>query len=201
MSLHGRFQRLTISVAIGGIADIAGNAAGSTGTRMTHERHSANRYSMTPSASSTNDCEIVTPRDLAVLRLTINSNLVGCSIGRSVVFSPLQSGPHNPRPLHECIQAWPVRKQTTGLYVFAKSKHRYHSVSQSKFSETPAVGIKNWRCKNEQRAAIFRRRLCQRLLIVTRLARTRPRQGAARATWRSWALPPIGGPTTGPRKR
>ena len=135
----------------------------------THERHSANRYSMTPSASSTNDCEIVTPRDLAVLRLTINSNLVGCSIGRSVVFPPCNPV-HIIRGLHECIQAWPVRKQTTGLYVFAKSKHRYHSVSQSKFSETPAVGIKNWRCKNEQRAAIFRRRLCQRLLIVTRLA-------------------------------
>ena len=34
-----RFQRLTISVAIGGIADMTGNAAGSTGTRMTQNCH------------------------------------------------------------------------------------------------------------------------------------------------------------------
>jgi hypothetical protein len=33
-----RFQRLTISVAIGGIADMTGNAAGSTRSRLTHLR-------------------------------------------------------------------------------------------------------------------------------------------------------------------
>jgi hypothetical protein len=44
---------------------------------------------MTWSARSSSDWGIVRPSALAVLRLITNSNLVGCSTGRSVGFAPL----------------------------------------------------------------------------------------------------------------
>jgi hypothetical protein len=47
-------------------------------------------HSMTSSARSRNASEIVRPSALAVLRLTISSNLVGCSTGRSAGFAPLR---------------------------------------------------------------------------------------------------------------
>jgi hypothetical protein len=47
---------------------------------------------MTWSARSSSDWGIVRPSALAVLRLITNSNLVGCSTGRSVGFAPLMSG-------------------------------------------------------------------------------------------------------------
>ena len=45
-------------------------------------------YSITSSARSRDASGIVRPSALAVLRLTANSNKVGCSIGRSPGFSP-----------------------------------------------------------------------------------------------------------------
>src|SRR5215472_16164145 len=48
------------------------------------------RYSITSSASESRLSEILTPRALAVLRLIIVSNLVGCSTGRSAGFAPLR---------------------------------------------------------------------------------------------------------------
>src|SRR5262249_20100535 len=45
-------------------------------------------HSITSSARSSNDSGIVTPRALAVVRLTTRSNLVGCSTGMSAGFAP-----------------------------------------------------------------------------------------------------------------
>src|SRR5262245_3360979 len=45
-------------------------------------------HSITSSARSRIEVEISIPIALAVLRLTTSSNLVGCSIGRSVGFAP-----------------------------------------------------------------------------------------------------------------
>ena len=47
-------------------------------------------YSITSSARSRSEGGIVSPSALAVLRLTTNSNLVGCSIGRSAGLAPLR---------------------------------------------------------------------------------------------------------------
>src|SRR6516165_4786422 len=46
------------------------------------------RYSMTSSARTSRDDGTVRPRALAVLRLTINSNVTGCSKGKSSGFVP-----------------------------------------------------------------------------------------------------------------
>ena len=50
-------------------------------------------YSITSSARSWNDSEIVSPSDLAVGRLTTNSYLVGCMTGRSAGLVPLRIFP------------------------------------------------------------------------------------------------------------
>ena len=47
-------------------------------------------YSITRSARSRIDCGIVSPKASAVLRLIINSNLVGCSTGKSLGWAPLR---------------------------------------------------------------------------------------------------------------
>src|SRR5207249_11237575 len=47
-------------------------------------------HSITSSALISNEFGMVRPRALAVLRLTTNSNLVGCSTGRSDGFAPLR---------------------------------------------------------------------------------------------------------------
>jgi hypothetical protein len=53
----------------------------------------AQLYSITSSARRRNDSGIVSPSAFAVLRLTTNSNLVGCTTGRSAGFSPLRIRP------------------------------------------------------------------------------------------------------------
>ena len=45
-------------------------------------------YSITSSAVSRNSCEIVSPSDFAVLRLTVSSFLVGACTGRSAGLAP-----------------------------------------------------------------------------------------------------------------
>ena len=47
-------------------------------------------YSMIWSARSSTDCGIVRPNALAVLRLITNSNLVGCSMGKSPAIAPFK---------------------------------------------------------------------------------------------------------------
>src|ERR1700704_298119 len=47
-------------------------------------------HSITSSARARIDGGIASPSALAVLRLTISSNLVGCSIGKSPGFAPLR---------------------------------------------------------------------------------------------------------------
>src|SRR4029434_651020 len=48
------------------------------------------RYWIISSARIRSDCGIVKPSALAVLRLITNSNLVGCSTGRSLGFAPFR---------------------------------------------------------------------------------------------------------------
>src|SRR5262249_47566376 len=48
------------------------------------------RYSITSSAVAISDCGTVRPSALAVLRLIMKSNLVGCSTGRSAGLAPLR---------------------------------------------------------------------------------------------------------------
>src|SRR5262245_62686681 len=50
----------------------------------------ASPHSITPSARTKNVSEIARPSALAVLRLTMSSNFVGCSIGRSAGLAPLR---------------------------------------------------------------------------------------------------------------
>ena len=47
-------------------------------------------HSITSSARSSTDCGIVRPSAFAVLRFMTNSNLVGCSTGRSAGFAPFR---------------------------------------------------------------------------------------------------------------
>src|SRR4029079_1237592 len=47
-------------------------------------------YSITSSARASSDGGTANPRAFAVLRLTISSNFVGCSTGRSAGFAPLR---------------------------------------------------------------------------------------------------------------
>ena len=51
---------------------------------------SVQAHRITSSACSSIDCGIVIPSALAVLRLTTNSNFVGCSIGRSPGLAPFR---------------------------------------------------------------------------------------------------------------
>src|SRR5262249_52386365 len=61
------------------------------GRRAAEQRNEvATPHSITPSARTKNVSEIVRPSVLAVLRLTISSNFVGCSIGRSAGLAPLR---------------------------------------------------------------------------------------------------------------
>ena len=53
-------------------------------------RWSSTRYSKTLSAWSKSVCGMVSPNVLAVLRLITNSNLVGCSTGRSAGLAPFR---------------------------------------------------------------------------------------------------------------
>ena len=52
------------------------------------QRSKQHRHSITSSARNRNVSGIVRPSAFAVVRLTISSNLVGCSTGRSAGFAP-----------------------------------------------------------------------------------------------------------------
>src|SRR5262249_38702814 len=54
---------------------------------------SAPLHSITSSARNRNDSGIAIPSAFAVLRLTTNSNWVGCKTGRSIGLSPLRMRP------------------------------------------------------------------------------------------------------------
>ena len=51
-------------------------------------RCSKRSYSITPSARTRKDSGTVSPSAFAVVRLTMRSNLMGCSTGRSAGFAP-----------------------------------------------------------------------------------------------------------------
>jgi hypothetical protein len=58
--------------------------------RAAEQRHElAPPHSITSSARTKNDSGIASPIALAVRRLMISSNIVGCSIGKSPGFAPL----------------------------------------------------------------------------------------------------------------
>ena len=61
-------------------------------SRLMH-RSKSHPQSITSSASASSVFGIAMPSALAVLRLTTSSNLVGCTTGRSVGFSPLRMRP------------------------------------------------------------------------------------------------------------
>src|SRR5260370_30122638 len=83
------------------------------------------RYSITSSAVASSEGRIVRPSAFALLRLTISSNLVGCSTGRSPGFAPflLGRGPlrvnrvglsmHQRRPVHPGKQTVPESVRTS----------------------------------------------------------------------------------------
>jgi hypothetical protein len=60
------------------------------GSARDGDERSPIHHSITRSARSSSDCGIVRPRALAVFKLMTNSNLLGCSIGRSPGFAPLR---------------------------------------------------------------------------------------------------------------
>src|SRR5258708_38109465 len=84
------------------------------------------RYSITSSAVASSEGRIVRPSAFALLRLTISSNLVGCSTGRSPGFAPflLGRGPlrvnrvglsmDQRRPVHPGKQTVPESVRTSG---------------------------------------------------------------------------------------
>src|SRR6478672_11705551 len=57
-----------------------------------HSLEGQDRYSITSSAVASSEGGIVRPSAFALLRLTISSNLVGCSTGRSPGFAPFLLG-------------------------------------------------------------------------------------------------------------
>src|SRR5262249_17354785 len=61
-----------------------------TGRLLGQPARASTGYSITWSARPSTDCGIVRPSALAVLRLITNSNLVGCSTGRSAGLAPLR---------------------------------------------------------------------------------------------------------------
>src|SRR2546422_6363529 len=58
--------------------------------RAPARRRTSTRYSMTWSARPSTEGGIVSPSAFAVFRLMTNSNLVGCSTGRSAGLAPLR---------------------------------------------------------------------------------------------------------------
>ena len=91
-------EKLTVGIMPGsGISETL--AAGETGRFLAPSpmRHNAwgdcirwSTHSMTSSARARIDGGTVSPSALAVLRLTISSNVVGCWTGRSAGFSPFR---------------------------------------------------------------------------------------------------------------
>jgi hypothetical protein len=58
-----------------------------------HNRKWGGPYSITPSARASSDAGKERPSALAVFKLTISSNLVGSTTGKSLSFSPLRMRP------------------------------------------------------------------------------------------------------------
>jgi len=87
------------SIHIGATSDIDRHRRGMGRSSMTRRRLSGSPivalreqqdvvHSITSSAATSSVCGIVSPSSFAVLRLMINSNLVGCSTGRSLGLAP-----------------------------------------------------------------------------------------------------------------
>ena len=67
-----------------------GRSGGWLGSALTYGIKKTNRKAVVRSARASNDCGIVRPSAVAVLRFTTNSNLVGCSIGSSAGLAPFR---------------------------------------------------------------------------------------------------------------
>ena len=78
-----RWERATLRQAVNGRSE-----TDYTTDDLHPKRSSVPRYAMTRSARTMIVCGNVMPRLFAVLRLTTNSNLVGCSIGSSLALAP-----------------------------------------------------------------------------------------------------------------
>jgi hypothetical protein len=76
------------------------------------------------SARSSSVCGIVSPRALAVLRLITNSNLVGCSTGRSEGFAPLRILSMHGNASKQIGEAYPIGHQPAGIDNNPLTEHR-----------------------------------------------------------------------------
>jgi hypothetical protein len=92
---------------------------------VTRRDHRGERHSITSSARERRESGIVRPSDLAVLRLMISSNLVGCSIGRSFGLAPFRTlSTQYGRAAGHLEKVWSIRDQPTILHVFPRVVHR-----------------------------------------------------------------------------
>src|SRR5262249_43236945 len=100
-------------------------------------------YSITSSARSRNPSGRFSPRALAVVRLMMRSNLVGCSTGRSAGFAPRRILVHvfGGAPEHT-REIWSIAHQTSGLDVFPKIVHRRQSRAECKGVDANPIGVK-----------------------------------------------------------
>jgi hypothetical protein len=81
----------SIDAVLSAEAAFTSRRASSASPRAAGARWSAaRRYSITWSARANTDCGMLSPSALAVFRLMTNSNVVGCSIGRSRGLAPLR---------------------------------------------------------------------------------------------------------------
>src|SRR5262245_32468488 len=85
--------------------------------KSAHERPPVH-YWITSSARSSSGGGMVRPSALAVLRLMMNSNLLGCSTGRSAGFTPLRILPTNvaARRRNSIVSALYVRRPPASTY-------------------------------------------------------------------------------------
>jgi hypothetical protein len=117
----------------------ADRCLGAWHVRFTPESGHRQVYSITSSASASNLPGICRPRDLAVLRLIVRSNLVGCRIGRSAGWAGfISNGVRAERNRCSC-----------GLFVSADDRLNVNGLFDAVVSNALAVifceHVKRWR--------------------------------------------------------
>src|SRR5262245_35798620 len=90
--------------------------------------------------------EISIPSALAVLRLITISNLVGCSIGKSVGLAPARNSVDIcGGALAKSGKTHPIGHEAPGLYKFAEGTHRSHPMPKRELCEPGAIQKKRRR--------------------------------------------------------
>src|SRR5215467_3199016 len=88
MSALGQKQTCAVHQPMSALPPIADKCCATRDVRLGPKADIGYLYSITLSARIRKDSGIVNPSVLAVVKFTMRSNLVGCSIGRSVGFAP-----------------------------------------------------------------------------------------------------------------